>query len=696
MVKGLPEIDHPDQLCEWCMKGKQHRLPFEAGHSQRARRPLELVHTDIAGPFEVTSLGGNRYYLTFIDDFSRYTWVYFLKEKSEALNKLKEFKALAENQSRKYIKVLRSDRGGEYTSKAFEEFCKENGILHQLTASYTPQQNGVAERKNRTIMNMARSMMKGKTLPKVYWAEAVDCAVYLLNRYPTKSVKFRTPIEAWSGSKPAVGHLKIFGCIAYAHIPEQRRKKLDDRGEKCIFVGYDSKTKAYKLYNPVTKRLIISRDVEFDEEDCWRWSEEEKNNKELFYNDDDNSGEEEESSGDQTPPNSPAATTGEGSPRGSSSTGGVPMRTRSLSDIYNVTKPIELTEDYTLYCLLAESDPVTFEEAAQDKKWRKAMDEEIEAIKKNDTWELTTLPAGHKAIGVKWVYKTKTNQEGKVEKHKARLVAKGYKQKFGVDYEEVFAPVARIDTIRLLIALAAQNRWKIYQMDVKSAFLNGYLEEEVYVEQPPGYEKKGEEEKSADLWSSRGETTLQSNKKNPCDTSKAHLGSDYSTRARTAPRLIGYTDSDYGGDIDSRKSTSGYVFNIGSGAFSWSSKKQAVVALSTCEAEYVAAASCTCQAVWIRNIMKELHNDQEGPTPIYVDNKSAISLAKNPISHSRSKHIDTRYHFIREQVKAKVVELIYCRSEDQVADIFTKPLKTDAFKKFRDRLGMRSRFEGEY
>ncbi|KAG9454135.1 hypothetical protein H6P81_007039 [Aristolochia fimbriata] len=451
MVKGLPEIDHPDQLCEGCIKGKQHRLSFEAGHSRKARRPLELVHTNIAGPFEVTSLGGNRYYLTFIDDFSRYTWVYFLKEKSEALNKLKEFKALAKNQRRKYIKVLRSDRGGEYTLKAFEEFCKENGILHQFTASYTPQQNGVAERKNCAIMNMARSMMKGKTLPKGSWAEAVDCAVYLLNRCPTKSVKFRTPIEAWSGSKPVVGHLKIFGCIVYAHIPEQIRKKLDDRGQKCIFVRYDFKTKAYKLYNPITKKFIISRDIEFDEEDYWRRSEEEKNNKELFYNDDNNSGEEEESSGDQTPPNSPAAT--------------------------------------------IESDPITFEEAAQDKKWRNVMDEEIEAIKKNDTWELTTLPVGHKAIEVKWVYKTNTNQEGKVEKHKARLVTKGYKQKFGVDYEEVFAHVARIDTIRLLIALAVQNRWKIYQMDVKSAFLNGYLEEEVYVEQPPGYEKKGEEEK---------------------------------------------------------------------------------------------------------------------------------------------------------------------------------------------------------
>ncbi|KAL4367961.1 hypothetical protein GQ457_05G011320 [Hibiscus cannabinus] len=139
-------------------------------------------------------------------------------------------------------------------------------------------------------------------------------------------------------------------------------------------------------------------------------------------------------------------------------------------------------------------------------------------------------------------------------------------------------------------------------------------------------------------------------------------------------KLVGYSDSDYGGDIDDRKSTSGYLFHIGSAAFSWSSKKQQTVALSTCEAEYIAAAACTCQAIWLKNILDELNFAQEGPTTIYVDNKSTISLAKNPVSHSRSKHIVTKYHFIREQVKNKNVELVYCKTEDQLADIFTKPL----------------------
>ncbi|KAL4278845.1 hypothetical protein GQ457_03G040090 [Hibiscus cannabinus] len=160
MVNGLPEINLPIQLCEACIKGKQHRQRFEVGKSWRARRPLEIVHTDIAGPFDIPSLGGNRYYLTFIDDYSRKCWVYALKEKSEALAKFKEFKAMAEKQSDQFIKILRSDRGSEYTKNLFEDFCKEHGIIHQLTVRYTPQQNGVAERKNRTILDMARSMVK--------------------------------------------------------------------------------------------------------------------------------------------------------------------------------------------------------------------------------------------------------------------------------------------------------------------------------------------------------------------------------------------------------------------------------------------------------------------------------------------------------------------------------------------------------
>ena len=147
----------------------------------------------------------------------------------------------------------------------------------------------------------------------------------------------------------------------------------------------------------------------------------------------------------------------------------------------------QVIEDTTLFCFFADSDPLSFNEVVTKEKWIETMDEEIHAIEKNDTWKLTNLPDNSKAIGVKWIYKTKKNAKGEVQRYKARLVAKGYKQREGIDYGEVFAPVARLETIRLLISLAAQHRWKIYQLDVKSAFLNGFLEEEIYIEQLFGY-----------------------------------------------------------------------------------------------------------------------------------------------------------------------------------------------------------------
>eukprot|EP00253_Pinus_taeda_P031858 PITA_31858 len=191
----------------------------------------------------------------------RKTWVYFLKNKSEVFEKFRNFKALVENQSGLHIKVLRTDRGGEYISKEFLRFCRENGFHKQFTARYTSQQNGVAERKNRTIMDMVRSMLKAKHLPNDYWAEAIHCAIYILNRCPTKAVMNRVSEEAWSGRKQGVTHMKVFGCVAYAHIPDQLRRKLDSKGEKCIFIGYSEESKAYRLYIPSTKKFFVSRHV---------------------------------------------------------------------------------------------------------------------------------------------------------------------------------------------------------------------------------------------------------------------------------------------------------------------------------------------------------------------------------------------------------------------------------------------------
>ncbi|KAL0549913.1 hypothetical protein IC582_014408 [Cucumis melo] len=251
--------------------------------------------------------------------------------------------------------------------------------------------------------------------------------------------------------------------MAYAHIPDQKRSKLDDKSEKYVFVGYDASSKGYKLYNPVTKKTIVSRDVVFDGEASWNWNDEPKDYNFLFFPD-----ERDEPSDIASPPTSPITPQQSTSSSSASSSEG-PRGMRSLRDIYDETE--ELSQSFnnlTLFCLFGDNEPLNFEEASQNDKWKIAMDEEIKAIKKNDTWELSTLPNGKKAVGVKWVFKIKRNEKGEVERYKARLVAKGYSQRKGIDYDE---------------------------MDVKSAFLNGYLEEEVYLEQPPGYSVKGQEDK---------------------------------------------------------------------------------------------------------------------------------------------------------------------------------------------------------
>ncbi|KAJ4728613.1 Retrovirus-related Pol polyprotein from transposon TNT 1-94 [Melia azedarach] len=192
-------------------------------------------------------------------------------QKSKVFRVFKKFKASIEKESGRQIKAMRTDRGGEFTSKEFQEFCEANGIRRFLTVRRSPQQNGVAERKNRIVLNIARSMLKSKRLPKEFWAEVVSTAVYLSNRSPTRSVWEKTPQEAWCGRKPGISHLRVFGNVAHAHVPDKRRTKLDDKSESFIFIGCDSSSKGYKLYNPNNNKIVMSRDVIFDEEGEWNF-----------------------------------------------------------------------------------------------------------------------------------------------------------------------------------------------------------------------------------------------------------------------------------------------------------------------------------------------------------------------------------------------------------------------------------------
>jgi len=235
-----------------------------------------VVYVDLCGPITPATPGGNKYFMLLVDDYSRWMQVYMLKSKDQACEAFVKFKAETENQTGERIKVLRSDRGGEFMSGVFANVCENAGIKRQLTAPYTPQQNGVVERRNRTVVEMARSMLKGMNVPSIFWGEAVRHAVYLLNRLPSKPMGEQTPFEAWNDLKPHLGHLKVFGCLAHVKNPVPHPKKMDDRSKKMVYLGVAEGSKAHRLYDPDLKRVTVSRDVVFEEAKGWMWNGDEK------------------------------------------------------------------------------------------------------------------------------------------------------------------------------------------------------------------------------------------------------------------------------------------------------------------------------------------------------------------------------------------------------------------------------------
>lgn len=536
-----------DIICTSCLEGKQTRQPFKHEGS-RANELLELIHSDMCGPMEIKSIGGARYFLTFVDDYSRKVYVYILCNKYEALEKFKEFKNQVENELNKKIKILRSDNGKEYINNSFDKFLKDSGIIHQTSNPYTPEQNGLAERMNRTLVERAKCMIFNSCLQKEYWAEAVSTAAYIVNRSPSRALSGVTPYERWTGSKPDVSHMKIFGCKAMVHIPKEKRLKWDTKSRELIFVGYSNTTKGYRFIDPKTRRGIMSRDVVFlentvkqtkislqDFENILKADKTCKQLNEKIVKTNNIPGSqiiERERiipekvnillTDDLDSPCSPSnvAVTAE------NETDPLSLHDENYEDpdeIYEDVDDSEYLPDQTveipetivrtrrqrnqesepvsMACFSNENamsvidcEPQNTEEALNSdlaQKWKDAMDSEYESLLKNNTWILTELPEGKIALPCKWVYKTKTDENGSVVRYKARLVVKGYKQRKDIDYQEVFSPVIRYTSLRYLVGLTAKYNLKINQMDAITAFLQGDIEEEIYMIQPPLYEKEG-------------------------------------------------------------------------------------------------------------------------------------------------------------------------------------------------------------
>ena len=884
MVNGLilNSQDQFDRNCEGCAMGKQHRQPFPKKSQHESTQPLEIIHSDVCGPMNVNSVGGSRYFVTFIDDYSRFTSVYFMKNKNEVLDKFKEFVELGENLTEKRVKILRSDNGGEYLSQEFTQYCKGRGIKKDDTIPYTPQQNGVAERMNRTIMETARSMLHHADLPLSFWAEAVSTAVYLRNRSPTSSLKDMTPYEQWQNEKPDVSHLKVFGCNALVHVPDQKRSKLDRKSMRCVFVGYPNNSKGYKLFNPETKKMFRSRDViflensfsdkllagEVKDKDQQLIDEEQSRSNDRYFaapeivTDSEQEGDAEDPGEEHNLPDV--------EPRRSQRNRTAPERLGSIAgDWWNYQDL-----DHASIAVTDAEEPKCIGDAFSGKnarQWKQATDSEYESLLKNNTWDLVELPEGKNVVGCKWVFKVKRNADGSVSRYKARLVAQGYSQEAGLDYDEVFAPVARYSSIRSVLAIANKLDLEVHQMDVKTAFLNGDLENEIYMEQPEGYVDREQSEmvcklrkslyglkQSARCWNITMDRFLKvsgykQSTADPCIYSKSEckagknqslmiialyvddivlatndvellkaekamlkqqfemedqgeihyclgmaikrdrvakiltinqkayfedtlkrfgmydckpvatpmepgkryerladgeksvnlreyqsaIGSliyasiatrpdlssavgvlsqfmsnpgpehwtgvkrifryikgtiDYGLKFKASNddkiNLYGFADADWAGDVTTRKSTSGYVFQVAGATISWKTKRQSVVALSSTEAEYVSLCSAAQETIWLRSLLASIGFKQSEATILYEDNQGAMALSKNPKSHSRTKHIDIKYHYIREAVEKKDIELVYCPTDEMVADILTKGLPKPKFEELRSSMGV--------
>eukprot|EP00253_Pinus_taeda_P020995 PITA_20995 len=310
------------------------------------------------------------------------------------------------------------------------------------------------------------------------------------------------------------------------------------------------------------------------------------------------------------------------------------------------------------------------------------MNEEYRSLLANDTWDLVPLSMGRKLVRCKWIYRTKYGPDGKVDKHKACLVAKGFSQVEGIDYTQTFSPVAKINSISLVLSLSSAFKWEVHHMDVKSAFLHGELHEEIYMEQPTGFIQTYSSficrlkkslygiKQTPQAWYAKMDSFLLETRFSRCHshnivyTKKVGksliipvLYVDDLILTEASPLLLGFIDSDCAGDPDDRKSTAGYVFTLGLGPITWACKKQSVIYLSSAEAEYRGVIDASKEALWLRQILSEFGFQQQHPTTLWCDNKSVIQLCKDRFQHQRRKHIELHMHFIKKLIHDHVLEV---------------------------------------
>ncbi|GKA25161.1 putative ribonuclease H-like domain-containing protein, partial [Tanacetum coccineum] len=954
LIRGLPKLKfEEDHLCSACAIGKSKTKPHKPKSEDTNQEKLYLLHMDLCGPMRVTSVNGKKYILVIIDDYLRLTWVKFLRSKDEAPDFIIKFLKMIQLRLKVPVRRIRTDNGTEFVNQTLREYYEKVGISHETFIARSLQQNAVIERRNRTLIKVARTMLIYAKAPLFLWAEAVATACYTQNRSIIRLRHGKTPYELLHDKLPDLSFFHVFGALCYPTNDSENLGKLQPKADidfdeltamasehsssgpalhemtpatissglvpnpppSTLFVppsrtdwdmlfqplfdellnpppsvdhpapevvapidevaapvpavstgspssttvDQDAPSPSNSQTTPDTQPPVIPNDVEEDNHDI---EVAHMGNDPYFGIPIPEVPSDQSSSSDSIHTNVPPDH--QISEHNNKWTKDHPLENIIGELARPVSTRLQLHEQ-ALFCyydaFLTAVEPKTYKDALTQACWIEAMQEELNEFERLEVWELVPRPDKVMVITLKWIYKVKLDELGGILKNKARLVARGYRQEEGIDFEESFAPVARLEAIRIFLAFAAHMNMVVYQMDVKTAFLNGNLREEVYVSQPDGFVDKdkpnhvyklkkalyglkqaprawydmlssflisqdfskgsvdptlfirrdGKElllvqiyvddiifaastPELCDLFSkimcskfkmsmmgkisfflglqisqsprgifiNQSKYALESLKKygfdscDPVDTpmvEKSKLDEDKEGKAvdpshyrgmigtllyLTASRpdlqfaicmcaryqarptekhlnavkrifrylkgtvnrglwypkdssiaLTAFADADHAGCQDTRRSTSGSMQFLGDRLISWSSKRQKSAAISSTEAEYIALSGCCAQILWMRSQLTD-YGFGFNKIPMYCDNKSAIALCCNNVQHSRSKHIDIRFHFIKEHVENGVIELYFVNTEYQLADIFTKALGRERIEFLINKLGMRS------
>ncbi|GKA26384.1 retrovirus-related pol polyprotein from transposon TNT 1-94 [Tanacetum coccineum] len=708
IVNGLPKLKFvKDHLCSSCELGKAKRKSFHTKTTPSSKRRLQLLHMDLCGPMRVESINGKKYVLVIVDDYSRYTWTHFLRSKDETPGVLIDFLTLVQRGLHAQVTTVRTDKGTEFLNKTLHAYFAKEGIRHETSTARTPEQNGVVERRNRTLVEAARTMLSAAKVPLFFWAEAIATACFTQNRSLVIPRHEKTPYHIINARKPSVKFFHIFGSLCYIVRDGENLDKMKEKGDACIFVGYSTQSKAYRVFNKRTRIIVETIHVNFDE----------------------------------LPQMASDHVSSDPVPQCSTTV----LEQYSLSPAkgYAQKEGIDFEESFApvarleaVRLFIAYAAHKSFTVYQMDVK----TDGFVDPYHPDQVYRLKKALYGLKQAPRAW-YDELSNF----------LVSKGF-SKGSIDPtlfitkhgEDILLVQIYVDDIIFgstnpklskRFEKLMHNKFDMSMMGELKFFLG------IQIHQSPRGIFINQAKYAQEILKKHGMTSCDSIgtpmaikhldadlSGTPVDQTKYHSmvgalmylttsrpdivhATCYYARYQAKPtekhltavkrifrylkdsinmglwypkdtgfKLTAFSDSDHAGCLDSRKSTSGGIqFLGGDKLVSWSSKKQDCTSMSSAEAEYVSLSACCAQVLWLRTQLTDygFHFDK---IPMYCDSKAAIAISCNPVQHSRTKHIDVRYHFIKEQVEKGIVELFFVGTEYQLADLFTKALSKDRFK----------------